>query len=148
MKNLFLFLGIIIFTFEGCKNRCELPEEVAALKDDIQIERLENDLFACASVNDVLDFLNNHETLKIEFLGSKQYPSDTILAKSLFGRIRNPYLDSLRMDANEEFGDMSDVKLEFENAFAYVKRYDPSLFNGHSQRTKNRSRLGGNADPL
>ena len=127
MKKHFLWFGITFLTLTACEKSCDFPEEVASLKAEVTIERLEIDLFACKSVKDVLSFLDQHQVLKTEFLGSKQYPNDTVLAQSLFKRIQNPYIDTLRQEVNTEFGDMSDLKVEFEKAFAYMKSYDPSF---------------------
>jgi len=133
MKKHFLWLVVIFLVFTGCKRTCELPEEMGKLKMEVSIERLENDLFACKSVDDVLKFLNAHQVLKTEFLGSAQYPNDTVLAKNLLGRIQNPYIDTLRQDVQAEFGNMSDLKTEFENAFAYIRGYDPTFPNPRIQ---------------
>lgn len=127
MKKHFLFIAFTILTLAACDNTCTIPDEIVKLREDIIIERLENQLFACQSVDDVLHFLADHQTLKVQFLGSEQYPNDTILAKSLLDRVNNPYIGTLRTEAESEFGDMADLKLEFENVFAHLKKYDPAF---------------------
>jgi hypothetical protein len=133
MKKQFLWLIITILALTSCKISCELPDEVTLGKGEIKFERLEYDLFACNSVPEVLEFLNKYPVLKTEFLGSSQYPNDTILAQNLLGRIKNPYIDSLRQDVEKEFGEMEDLKVEFENAFAYLRTYDPNFPNPRIQ---------------
>ena len=127
MKKHFLFIGFTIFTFVACNEICTVPDEIVNLREEIIIERLEDQLFACQSVEEVLQFLANHQTLKVQFLGSEQYPNDTILAKSLLDRVNNPYIHTLKMDAEAEFGEMADLKLEFENAFAHIRKFDPTF---------------------
>ena len=58
MKKHFPFLLITFLIFTGCKESCDLSEEVIAMKSEVKIERLETELFACQSVEDVLQFLN------------------------------------------------------------------------------------------
>jgi hypothetical protein len=133
MRKQFLWLAITILTLTGCGLSCELPEEVALNKEEVIIERLEYDLFACNTIEDVLVFLNGHKVLKSEFLGSAQYPNDTVLAQNLLRRIKNPYIDSLLQDVEKEFGDMNDLKTEFENTFARIRTYDPGFPNPRIQ---------------
>jgi hypothetical protein len=126
MKKYFLLSLLALagcgFEESSCIEAPKLEESVT-----INIERLEDRLFASNSPADVLQLLKDHPVLTKEFLGSDQYPSDTILARELFKVIKNPYTDTLRIEAQKYFGDMSDIKKEFENAFSYIKHYYPDF---------------------
>jgi len=104
----------------SCSKDCAPESQVS-----IEIERLEEHLFSLQSQEAVLTFLNNHPVLKTEFLGSGQYPNDSILATILFSRISNQDIRALNEEANHVFGDMSDIESELELAFGHLRQYYP-----------------------
>ena len=115
---------IAIALLTGCSKTCELSADLSI--PDIKVERLEDKLFAMQSPGEVLDFLQANSELKIYFLGSEQYPNDTVLAEILFSRITNPHIDTLRREAKEAFGDMSDLSDELGRAMAHLQSYYPA----------------------
>lgn len=119
-----LFVGLI-----GCGSDEEvcIDAPTPELTVEVEIERLEDRLFAAESTQDVLDFLYDYPVLTKEFLGSDQYPSDTILARELFRIIKNPYTDTLLMEARQYFGGMEDLQAEFSSAFSLIKHYYPNF---------------------
>ncbi len=119
------FVSVVLFLSE-CGADCDLPGEIEQLKEDVRIERLEDTLFRSESVEDVLAFLALHPILKKEFLGSDQYPGDTVLAEILFSRISNRDIAVLLEETRRVFGDMHNLKADFEEAFAYMKNYFPN----------------------
>ena len=126
MRNIYLlfFVGLIACSqaSETCIDAPELTETLT-----VDIERLEDRLFASENPKEVLEFLNDHPVLTREFLGSDQYPSDTILARELFRIIKNPYTDTLLSETKSYFGTMDNLKSEFEQAFSYIKHYYPDF---------------------
>jgi len=118
----YLILIFLVCTI-GCTNDCKLPDGVDIPL--IVVERLEDELFQMKSQSEVLNFLQQHPTLKKEFLGNDQYPNDTVLAEVLFSRMNNPYIDTLRNEATEVFGDMEDFRIELGNAIAHLKSFYP-----------------------
>jgi hypothetical protein len=126
MKRLALVIFVGLYSCnlgkESCIDSPNITETVPVV-----IERLENRLFASTNPGEVLQFLQDYPILTKEFLGANQYPSDTILAREMFKVIKNPYTDTLLMQTNKYFGDMSDLKEEFGKAFAYIKYYYPNF---------------------
>lgn len=108
----------------GCVDAPTLNEEDRVT---VNIERLEKEVFKINSVHEMGFFITSHPILANEFLGRSQYPSDSILAKELYKNIKNPYVDTLYHDSEAYFGDMADLKEEFEEAFSYIKHYYPSF---------------------
>ncbi len=123
-RNLILF-GFIILSAWSCNSNCNIPEEVSQLKKEISIDRLEDELFQSTSQHDVYEFLKKYPLLTKEFLGSDQYPDDSVLANILYSRITNPYIDSLRLEATTIFGDMEDIKDQLEDAMSWLHFYYP-----------------------
>lgn len=111
--------------FWACNDGCKTPEKVLGSHAEVHIERLEDELFQAESVEEVVTFLNNNKVLKNEFLGSSQYSNDSVLAEILFNRITDPNIAILLEEARNEFGNMEDLKAEFEDAFAFMKFHIP-----------------------
>ena len=126
-KLLLLFTSLVIFI--SCSKDSEQCIEAPQpqVEVEVNIDRLEDRLFAAESAVEVLALINEFPVLKQEFLGSEQYPSDTILANQLFQIVNNPYTDTLLNETREYFGEMQDIKKEFEEAFAYIKYYYPNF---------------------
>lgn len=126
----YYFLLILLAFGLACtpdKNCIDAPELEEADKVTISIERLEEKLFELSSVQEVEFFINSHPLLAKEFLGLEQYPSSSLLAKELYKRIKNPYVDTLYNETTAFYGDFSDLKLEFEDAFSRIKHYYPNF---------------------
>lgn len=126
MKNLTVFTFLALFACNPGQETC-IDAPIITETVPVVIERLENRLFAVTNPGEILQFLQDYPVLAKEFLGSQQYPSDTILAREIFKVIKNPYTDTLLMETNKYFGDMSDLQEEFEQAFAYIKYYYPDF---------------------
>lgn len=128
MKNLLipviLLFGWSCTSSSNCIDAPSLDEEE---KVSVEIERLEKELFSVNSIHELEFFISSHPVLADEFLGRAQYPSDSILARELYKNIKNPYVDTLYHDTEAYFGDMADLKQEFEEAFSYIKYYYPSF---------------------
>jgi len=120
---------LLVFGFFSCTQNKEACIDAPTIEEHLTVEinRLEDSLFAARTPNDVLLFLRSHPVLTNEFLGANQYPSDTILAKEIFRVIKNPYTDTLLFEAKKRFGDMSDIKAGFEEAFSYIHHYYPEF---------------------
>jgi len=122
-------LTLIFLAFIACVQKQQPCIDAPTVNErlEVKIERLEDKLFATTSPIEVLGFLQDHPLLTKNFLGVDQYPSDTILAREIFKIIKNPYTDTLLMEAKANFGDMSDLKAEFEEAFSYIHHYYPDF---------------------
>ncbi len=121
MKYLLL---VLLACFFGCTNNCDLSSEISV--PTITIERLEDQLFQMEDESEILEFLHHHPVLTKEFLGSDQYPNDSVLAGELLKRMNNPYIDTLKEEASKMFGDMEDFKTELGNAIGYLQSFYPA----------------------
>jgi gliding motility-associated lipoprotein GldB len=126
MKKLIFLLVLALFSCSMEEETCIDAPSVNEIEPVI-LERLEDRLFAVTNPGEVLQFLQNYPILAREFLGSNQYPSDTILAREMFRVLKNPYTDSLLRETEKYFGDMSDLKKDFEEAFSYIRYYYPDF---------------------
>ena len=116
-----LFLGGVMLC--GCGERCS--NELAELAPTIEIERLENELFSSESPEDVRRFLAKNPTMTTEFLGSAQYPNDSVLSEVLFDRVKNEHIQGLLSEAQNRFGNMDDLASEIGEAIGALRHYYP-----------------------
>ncbi len=128
MKN-YLIISLVAFAFSCTSDSTciEAPVLQDADRVSITIERLEDNLFKLESVQEVEKFINSNPVLADEFLGVKEYPSVSVLASELYKRVKNPYVDTLYQETIASFGEMADLKQEFEDAFSYIKHYYPNF---------------------
>lgn len=118
---------LCLFVAFGCKEKsCETIDS-SAIEVNIELERLEDELFLLESKTEVAEFLERNKILKEHFLVSAQYPHDSILVTSLYNRINNSYIDSLLIETREVFNDLSGIVNGFEEAFRHLKHYYPEI---------------------
>lgn len=109
------------------EDSCEIPDEIASIPVDIEIERLEDIMFSMGSKNEMRNFLDENPILETYFLASDQYPHDSILINSLYSRIQDPYIDTLLQETRNEFRDLEDLKSELISAFQHLKYFYPDI---------------------
>jgi len=118
---------LYLFVAFGCKEKsCETIDS-SAIEVNIELERLEDELFLLESKTEVAEFLERNKILKEHFLVSAQYPHDSILVTSLYNRINNSYIDSLLIETRGIFNDLSGIVNGFEQAFRHLKHYYPEI---------------------
>lgn len=123
----FLLLATLLLAF-GCKdNGCELPDEIAQIPVNVEIERLERPFFAADSPEDIVTFLNANPHFAEKYLQADSYPSDSLLASQLYQLATNPALDTLAQQAAQRFGDMEEEQQQLERAFKVVKFHYPEF---------------------
>jgi len=128
MRYLTIFcLLILVVSCSDEKGECDVAPDVSDSIVNIEIEGLEDELFAAQTFEEMMNFFSNHPVLTREFFGSELYPSDSVLAVELLNRVSNQYVDSLLHDTRAHFGDLSGLTREFEQAFSFLKYYYPDF---------------------
>ncbi|MCZ6521242.1 MAG: gliding motility lipoprotein GldB [Bacteroidetes bacterium] len=125
MKSL-IYYFLLALIFWGCSD-VSCPEEVdiSNISIDLKVERLDREMFNLKSKQEIRDFLNRHKLFGSAFLGVSNYPHDSLLINNIYRLTKDPYMDSLYQETQRIFGDFSDIKREFENAFRHLKAYYP-----------------------
>lgn len=118
-------LLIILVVFLSACGSESCRDSVAPVMIDLEVERLEEELFKAKSADDVELFLTNHKDFAQFFLHSDQYPSNAILAKSIFDLIQNPSIDTLYQESIESFQDFDQIVSELESSLGRLKVYYP-----------------------
>ena len=121
-------LTIILFSiaFIVCKDdKCIKAPDVSSIEISVNIERLDKMLYKIPTKNDLSELLAQNSMFAEEFLNLSQYPRPEILIDRYFNLLNDANIDSLFIEVESTFGDMEDIRLQFEEAFRYVKYYYP-----------------------
>lgn len=129
MNRFFLFFACIssFFFFSCSSDECGYIPEGEMPKVDISIERLEDEIFALDTPEKVKTFTERHPVIRDFFFRIEEYPSEDIFARDLSARFKNPHIDSLKMEVQKHFEDISWLEEGFERAFSYMKHYYPEV---------------------
>ncbi|GAB3202593.1 gliding motility-associated lipoprotein GldB [Pontibacter aydingkolensis] len=123
----FLILAVLLFTF-GCKKKgCDIPEEVAKIPVQVEIERLEKPFYGADTREAMTGFLDKNPLFAEVYLQRSEYPSDSVLMRSLLPLTNNASLDTLVQEAVDKFGDMQPEKEQLETAFKFIKHHYPDF---------------------
>lgn len=122
-----ILLLFTLFLFFGCKEqKCDIPAEISRIPVEMEAQRLEQELFAAKSKEEVAAFLKKYPLFTEHFLQRKRYASEEELVNSLYGMATEPNLKQLVKQADARFKDMSGLENDLENAFRHLKHYYPN----------------------
>lgn len=125
---LFLLISIVLFQCsDNQEEKCELVPDVSAISMNLTFEQLEDSLPNLQSKKQLVGFLTHHPEIRDVFFNRKAYPDDSVFINSLYARFTNPAIDTLLMETHRVFGDGSELKSEFQSAFANLKYYYPDF---------------------
>ena len=122
-----LLFGLLIAQI-SCKTKKEksLPD-VSNIQITVKIDRLDKILQNVTSYEQVDSILRVNPMFAESFLQASAYPDLKILSKKYFQLLTDPSIDSLFIEVENEFGDMSNIENEFASAFQFLKYYYPDF---------------------
>lgn len=124
-KERVILLLISILVLAGCGKNDKKEVDVSGITVPMQTERLENELFACETEADVLDFLNKYPSLAMLYFPDLSMEKPLLAAK-LYQNISNPALRGFKSQLDSVFtGFDKSVATPLENAFRHLKYYYP-----------------------
>ena len=99
--------------------------DVSHITVHVEVQRLEQVLFALDSKADIRAFLQEHADFATQFLGLSSPGVEEELAERLHAMIKNPDIQALYQEVQQFFGDCSAIRQQFEAAFRYLRYYYP-----------------------
>ena len=125
----FVSIFCILFVSFSCSNRksCIPSPDISNIDLSLNIERLDKKLFKIRTRTDLQKLLDGNMVFTEVFLSRSQYPHDSILVNRFFELLENPSIDTLWQETSNTFGDLSEINLQFENAFKRIKYYYPEF---------------------
>ncbi len=130
--NKFAFVLLCtLFLFAQCssdpKEECAFQPETTAIHLEIEFRSLEDSIPNFQSKQQLVDFFARHTTMRDVFFNRSAYPHDSIFINELYRRFTTPAFDTLLMETKRVFGDGSELKKEFTQAFTNLKFYYPEI---------------------
>ncbi len=107
-------------------NECVFQPDIDNLVD-INIERLEHELLNIDNRDSLRSFLIANPIITTYFLNKGTYPDDSLMLDMLLQKFTNPHIDTLEMEIDRVFGDLSQLKAELNLAYSHLKYYYPEV---------------------
>ena len=122
----FLVLLLLLSILYSCKeDKCIDAPDVSQIDVSISFDRLDKRLYKIPTKNELEKLLDENSMFADAFLFRSQYPVQDVLIDRYFNLLNSKDIDSLFVEVNKAFNDLEDIRLEFENAFRYLKYYFP-----------------------
>lgn len=123
--SIFMLFSVALFS---CKeDECIDAPDASHIEVTVKIERLEKKLYKIPTKSELRKLLAENPAFAESFLDLSKYPSEDILIDRYFGLLNSAEIDSLFLEVEREFGEMEDIRLQFEEAFRLLKYYYPEI---------------------
>jgi hypothetical protein len=128
-KWMALLLGAMVLY--GCggeeKEECAFIPETSGKTVTLEFESLSDTLINIQSKAELVSLLDKHRVMRDFFFRRDQYPNDSVFINQLYSRFTNEHIDTLRMEIKRVFGDESELKSQFAEAFKNLQYYYPDF---------------------
>ncbi len=122
-----LILFIAGISLSGCIYFSDHAPDVSHVKVKLSLKKLENELFACQSKNEIRDFLEEHAYLK-KYYFSELAGNDSLLTEALFNNVTNESLREFRKQLETELtSEEFNLEKQLKGAFQRIKYYFPDF---------------------
>jgi len=112
---------------DGEKEECVFTPETSSVRLDLKMEPLQDSFNHVASKEALVKLLTQHPVIRDEMFRRSEFPGDSVFVEEIFNRLNNPHFDTLGMETTRVFGDLSDLKAQFSEAFTNLKYYYPDF---------------------
>jgi len=120
-----LFFGVLCTQFiTSCSTNSE-SVDVSNIKVNVNILRIDEELMNLKDKAEIQSFVNKNARFFAEFYRTN--PADSALINQLDVITHHPDSRALYEQAKETFGDLSELKAQFEVAFKHIKYYYPDF---------------------
>ena len=127
MKKIWLLaIGAVLFIscsdneYNECVFQPNLKESIT-----VEVEELHHELLNMTSGDSLKAFMKANPIITEYFLRKGSYPNEEVMVQTLLNKYQNPHIDTLSMEVERVFGDLSDLKNQLNAAFSHLKYYYP-----------------------
>ena len=124
-----VFLGLIILLWSCSKPKevCTFIPDTGGIKPKFEIEQLQDSFVNVSSKNELVALLTKHPQIRDYIFRRTEYPDDSVFINEIFQRFNNPHIDTLLQETKRVFGNLSELKSQFSEAFSNLKYYNPTF---------------------
>jgi gliding motility-associated lipoprotein GldB len=131
-NNYYILTSLIfLFVFSSCSDKDEFCQEAPDINNidvEISLNDLTKEMVGLRSQEEALQFIGKHPFITDYFFERRRHASDSIIAKGMVNIFSNPsYKDTLFQEVRNTFGNFTQLRADFENAFKYYKHYYPEV---------------------
>lgn len=109
------------------KGECVVKPDVSSIDLTVEIEHFQDSLTKMTSKKELIAFFGKQPAIRDYIFRRPEYPDDSAFVNALFQRFTNPHFDTLVAATNNTFGDLSDLRTQFTEAFTNIKYYYPDF---------------------
>jgi hypothetical protein len=125
---LFLLLPLIISACgESEQDECVVVPDTGGMRVDFEFVNLEDEIAAINSKDELVAFFTEHPVMRDYLFNRRGYPDDSVFINTLYRRFTHPSFDTLLLETRRIFGDLTDLKSQFAEAFTNIKYYYPEF---------------------
>lgn len=130
-KTIILIWITIIFFTTACSdqnnNACVDQPDISDITINLEVEQLHDKLLDVGSQEELKELLKKHRVITTYFLNPEQYPNEDVMIDELYRKFTNPHIDTLQMEIDRVFGDLSNLEQDLNEAFSHLKYYYPQV---------------------
>ena len=130
MKINLLAVALLILTLFSCdtdKEECVKAPDTNGRRVDIVFEHFEDTLTNLKSKSQLVELFTREPLIRDFIFRRTEYPDDSVFINEIYNRMRNPHIDTLSVETRRVFGDLSELKSQFTEAFTNIKAYYPDF---------------------
>ncbi|XOV92562.1 MAG: gliding motility lipoprotein GldB [Bacteroidota bacterium] len=124
MRTVFIMFPLLL-SLACSKETCRKTGLIEKQEVNIRIKRLEKELFAASSPQEVREILLVNPDYTLGFLDGDQYPNIDILADKIYQLYQDAYIDTLYTEASEVYADISGIKQQLEEVVGRLQTLFP-----------------------
>lgn len=122
---LFLLIGVIWSCSEKGKEERVFKPDVSNLKVTFEFLQFQDSLASIKSKKELLGILKRNPLMRDYIFRRSEYPDDSAFVNELYRKFTDPNIDTLLQDTKRVFGDLTNLKSQFKEAFTNIKYYFP-----------------------
>lgn len=119
----FILISLVIIACN--EDKCIDSPDISRIDVSVNIERLDKKLYKIPTKNELDELLAQNPMFAESFLNLSQYPLPHLVVERYYNLLNASDIDSLFIEVESTFGDFDDIRLQFEEAFRYLKYYFP-----------------------
>lgn len=129
MQKILVAVMLLSVLLVGCnreKDECVFVPPVEN-KVTLTLEQFQDSLVNLTSKEEMVALLTHQPLLRDYIFRRTEYPSDSVFINDLYTKLTSPHMDTLVMETQRVFGDLSGLTQQFEEAFSNLKYYYPDF---------------------